>query len=100
MVSTTAIGEFLFHLAKWSSVWLLQLNLRYARGRGINTKARNNNYTTASQKQPKHYVTNVNLEILPPDEEYEGKLTQGNTEVFYGTKGAQFFALLHQYSCL
>lgn len=47
----------------------------------------------ASQKQPKHYMTNINLKILPPDKESERKLTQGNT-VFHGTKGVGLFAIL------
>lgn len=29
-------------------------------------------------------MTKVNLEMLPPDEESKRKVTQGNTEVFYG----------------
>lgn len=48
----------------------------------------------ASQKQPKHYMTNINLKILPPDKESERKLTQGNTEVFHRTKGVGLFAIL------
>lgn len=39
-----------------------------------------------SQKETKHYVTKVNLEMLPPDEESKRRVTQGNAEVFYGRK--------------
>lgn len=39
-----------------------------------------------SQKETKHYMTKVNLEMLPPDEECKKNVIQGNTGVFYGRK--------------
>lgn len=45
-------------------------------------------------------MTIVNLETLPPDEESKRKLSWGDTEVFYGTMGIGFLAILQQYSCL
>lgn len=57
--------------------------LRYAREGRINIKIRKNNSITISQ-ETKHYMTKVNLEMLPPDEESKRKITQGNAEVFYG----------------
>lgn len=53
-----------------------------------------------SQKETKHYMTKVNLEMLPPDEESKRKITQGNAEVFYGREGLfqHFNSILPYYS--